>query len=301
MLGVTLALTLVVGLVALQPMAHGSTSTPTNRPPTTKPVSPATEPSPTTTGRFIVHCEPTVRSSSDPIIFAGRPERSHSHDFFGPHVVSEIATPASLTRKRGSCSTSADRSAYWFPTLRMNDRDIRPERAQAYYAVDDLTKPFPVALTYVTQAASVSDHVSWSCAGRAQDRPSADAQSCREGEYLYATVEFPGCWDGVHTGSIDHQSHMAYASTSKTCPPTHPVHVPQLTLYLQWSCNDLCGPTKGLALSSGPTRSLHADFVASWDAKSLKAIIAQCKNRDCGVLRGGATEALAASASAGKQ
>ena len=251
-------------------------------------VSPApAEAYPTTSGRFIVHCSPTARAALDPILFPGKSGLSHSHDFFGPLAVPRYATPATLAREPSSCSSPADHSTYWFPTLSEQGSAVRPERMQAYYTVNDLTQPFPDGLAYITSTASASNHLYWSCAGKGGEHPTPSATSCTEDQYLYATAQFPSCWDGVHTDISDHQSHMAYASPLRTCPATHPVHIPQLTLFLQWSCNVLCGPTRDLTLSSGPTSGLHVDFLSGWDERALRQIIARCQDRDCGVLGSG--------------
>ena len=239
--------------------------------------------SPVTVGRFITHCQPTVSGSFDPI---NGSRKSHRHEFFGPKSLTPQMELKQITRKNSSCSFSADHSAYWHPTLYIGKTRVEPSRIQAYYNVNNEVRAFPLNLSYKSLDA-VSDpvHIKWYCSGKGEDRTSNSAQSCRDGEYLMASVEFPSCWDGHSTDSIDHRSHLTYKGESYNCSRTHPVEVPKLTLFIQWSCNKVCGATSDLKLSSGATNTFHADFLAGWKPKELNFLINKCKNKDCGVIR----------------
>ena len=245
------------------------------------------EPYPSTAGRFIVHCNPTVRAKLDPIIFAGSRNLSHSHDFFGMSSA-QNSDDTITTGTRTSCSTRGDRTLYWVPSLYSGKIPVKPARVQAYYTVNDLTRPVPAGLKYVTGAERSSDRsgpvVEWLCAGSGSDRRSVSAQSCQENEFLMAELVFPGCWDGVHLDSVDHRSHLRYVDFDGRCAVSHPVHIPQLTLFLQWSCNVVCGPTRNLSLSSGPTETLHGDIIAGWDRTTLAGLLVRCRDTDCGVI-----------------
>jgi hypothetical protein len=61
---------------------------------------------------------------------------------------------------------------------------------------------------------------------------------------------------------------MAY-SASGTCPSTHPVAVPALTLIIRYPLT----ATKGAELASGGQYSGHADFVNGWDQDVLSALV----------------------------
>lgn len=251
-----------------------------------------TQPVPSSTGRFIVHCQPTVRGEIDPILVPGTRGVSHLHDFFGPENL-PTATLGDLRRGRTSCSTAADRSAYWVPVLTLDGIPVDPSRAQAYYQVNALTQPFPSKFTMIVGAGSLPAGltnspeaprpVTWICGGTGVDRSSRKAETCRKGEYLMASVEFPGCSNGA-ASSVDHRSHVAYADLGGRCPASHPRHIPQLTLFLQWSCNIACGPRTGWGLSGGDTGSFHADFASRWKNSELRSLISRCKSRDCGVV-----------------
>lgn len=249
------------------------------------------QPAPSSTGRFIVHCQPSARGAVDLIRVPGTVGVSHAHDFFGPWSLPSRTT-ADLGHRDHSCSASGDRSAYWVPVLLLNKVPVPASRAQAYYQVNDLTRPFPAGFAAVigssqhkpgASASSGSTPVTWICGGTGADRTSTRASTCRTGEFLMAAVQFPGCSNGSAT-SADLHSHVAYADPYGRCPASHPRHIPQLTLYLQWSCNVACGPRRGWSLSAGDTAYFHADFASGWVSSELRKLILRCNSTDCGVI-----------------
>lgn len=247
-------------------------------------------PRPTSTGRFIVHCQPTVRDRIDPIVTPGIYGRSHEHDFYGPTDVSKTPMRQTLAEMAPatSCSEERDGSAYWHPTLYHNGVAVRPQRVQAYYGVNDLTTPAPHGLAYIAGSPGTpktdGTHVRWVCGGDGDDQSYSIAMSCEDDEYLTAAISFPGCWNGKDVIRDDYTSHMAYADDEGRCPSTHPWHVPQLDLFIQWDCTHTCGQTEELTLSSGSTGGLHADAVFGWPTERQKQLIRACHARDCGIL-----------------
>jgi Domain of unknown function (DUF1996) len=76
---------------------------------------------------------------------------------------------------------------------------------------------------------------------------------------------------------------MAYAVRSgaeRVCPASHPVATPQLIAHIHY---DLAGG-RGLALSSGPLHTMHADYFNAWEKSKLAELVRRClrANRDCG-------------------
>lgn len=62
---------------------------------------------------------------------------------------------------------------------------------------------------------------------------------------IRSVLTFPTCWDGIHTDSPDHESHIAYPvsgsfdlSTDK-CPASHPVRIPQVMYEVMWNARGL--------------------------------------------------------------
>src|SRR5947208_4844988 len=91
-------------------------------------------------------------------------------------------------------------------------------------------------------------------------------------------IGFPQCWDGVNRDTVkpdgsaaenpytaeiypnNHFSHMAYPITGHTgvyvCPTDHPVPIPRVIMRLEYPIGT---SSSGLALSSGPTYTVHGD------------------------------------------
>lgn len=253
----------------------------------------AGQPVPRTRGRFIVHCAPAFRDAIDPIVTPGVHGLSHLHDFYGPAALPRAPRISDALASRGhhTCSTRADRSAYWAPVLYRGTTPVAPQRLQAYYTVTDLTQPTPRGLAAVAghMHASRADgvRVRWLCAGTGHDRAMGTAEACAPGEYLMAAVSFPGCWNARHltsAGSHSYHSHLAYADERGRCPRDHPVHIPQLDMFLQWDCTVVCQPGGQYSLSAGRTGGLHADAIFNWRQARLRHLIENCQARDCGLL-----------------
>ena len=83
-------------------------------------------------------------------------------------------------------------------------------------------------------------------------------------------VVYPDCWDGVHL-SAPGQSHVAYHTNKRLCPSTHPVAMPQLTMYITYETNG-----DGVSLASGAWFTMHADFFNAWHPETQKRLIDEC-------------------------
>jgi len=66
---------------------------------------------------FYVNCRFSHTANDDPIVHPGQPGKSHPHTFFGNTSTSASSTLASLRAAGTTCKPSADRAAYWVPTL----------------------------------------------------------------------------------------------------------------------------------------------------------------------------------------
>ncbi len=220
--------------------------------------------------KFFTSCRRSHAERSDPIVAPGV-RSAHRHEFFGNRSTTSDSTLKTMRKAGTTCSTDADTSGYWVPTLRAPDGSrARASSVNAYYrAVGALAgsriEPFPPDLRMV--ASRYYYHCG--ATGMGSPRP----VDCGAG-YLKASVVFPACWDGVRTDSPDHLSHMAY-QTGRGCPDSHPVALPRLVLVSRYpGVHD----GRGYRLSSGGPRTMHADFWNTWDQQRLSKIVGRCLN-----------------------
>jgi hypothetical protein len=229
---------------------------------------------------FSHNCRFTHASADDPIVFPGKPGRSHYHTFVGNRTTNAFSTYASLRAGGTTCARAADRSAYWAPALYQGKKLILPTLATVYYRSFSLAPvhPFPDGLRMIagdSRIRSVGGHVTyWDCGFLSPVPRSAHVLTCPRGDFLHLNIAFPQCWDGRHLDSPDHRSHMAYYLRKGKCPASHPVPVPALATLFSY-------PTrggKGMWLSSGGLYSGHADFVNAWGPKVFRDLVDGCLN-----------------------
>lgn len=224
---------------------------------------------------LVVPCGFSHRNRDDPIVYPGRPGRSHDHTFFGNRSTNAFSTPKSLrAARRTTCGQPADTAAYWAPTLFVGRRAILPAVLVATYrrTTTALVEPYPAGLKMVAgdshaRRPQSTAHVYWSCVS-APDRRWSTIPTCagiRRG--LQLNVRFPNCWNGRRTDSPDHRSHMAYSSGG-ACPASHPVAVPALTLMITYPV--VGGPQ---ALPSSGRFATHADFFNAWDQGTFAGLV----------------------------
>jgi uncharacterized protein DUF1996 len=84
------------------------------------------------------------------------------------------------------------------------------------------------------------------------------------------SVTFPDCAKRGVTDSADHKSHIAYSRFNR-CPPSYPLHVMQLNLFVVYDLHD----AQGAYLSSSHSEpgepkkayGMHADFFEAWEVR----------------------------------
>jgi hypothetical protein len=226
---------------------------------------------------FAVACGFSHRNQDDPIVFPQQAGRSHDHTYFGNRTTNAFSTPDSLRASgRTTCRIRADTAAYWAPSLFVNARAVEPLAVVAYYVrrTEGRVEPFPAGLKIIAgdaaaRTAQSLQVTSWSCGRRTASStiPNCDGSGFRRSS-LRLQVNFPNCWDGRQLDSANHKSHMAYSSGG-SCPSSHPVAVPSLSLVIYYG---IAGGA-GAELSSGGQFSAHADFVNAWDQRTLAALV----------------------------
>lgn len=221
-------------------------------------------------GVFYSHCEYRNSAQDDPIVYPRQPGASHMHDFAG-RPIDAYSEPSSLPDQPTTCDVLGDSAGYWFPALYVDGVKYNPDRIQARYSAGgkpvSTLQSFPAGLQVVA-----GTNAKYAKAGCRPGRSATAPLGCDKEGVL--TVQFPDCWDGVNLRSPDgkNPTHMAY-SARKSCPETHPVPVPSITMKSIFS--DL--PATGtVTLASGSLSTIHADFFNSWDQDQLDENVENC-------------------------
>ncbi len=247
------------------------------------PAASAQEGGPANEPAFVVRCDYSHRNKDDPIVYPGQPGAAHSHDFFGNRSTNFASTSESLQAATTTCVNTADKSAYWIPTVSWTDsrgtRTLTASRGVFYYRAGgkapEEVQPHPAGLKVVPNT-----HVTWRCAqGPLSTSPPT---RCSNGT-LVVLIRFPDCSDGT-IDSADHRSHMAYSvrnpDGTKGCPSTHPTPVPALTMDVRFSIPTTSGTVRLSSDHAGapPGSTMHADFFNGWNQEKLAALVSSCIN-----------------------
>ncbi len=224
-----------------------------------------------------VYCAISHFSHDDPIVFPGQPGAAHAHMFWGNTEADYASTAADLmTTGNSSCEGGiTNRSSYWIPAL-FNDRSevVLPESVFVYYksfggpAFDRTTiRPIPAGLQMLaTRAVPNSGDYHFRVGGSSS--------------IVELHVAFPECVQVDAAGrpvlsSTDNVSHLSYAGAGgpSGCPSSHPYRIPQLSYVVRFAVP--FASDWSLASDHGPGakgHSLHADYIAAWDAASMASI-----------------------------
>lgn len=218
------------------------------------------------TGDFRTVCEPANYLFDDPIVYPGQPGKAHLHSLFGNTGGNANSTYDSLGQGNSTCrGGTVNQSLYWVSSIvdMATSLPVKDRVALVYYKQGngdlhpELVQAFPRGLKMIAGDPNATTPTrfgpaGFSCNGFAvasdADEPFVGGNhviptSCPtqpDGSHeLWRAISFPDCWDGVNLDSPDHKSHMAYwpspnrnpdGSSRETCPPDHPVKLPQLTI-----------------------------------------------------------------------
>ncbi|KAJ7760617.1 hypothetical protein DFH07DRAFT_816141 [Mycena maculata] len=248
----------------------------------------------------------------DPIVSPGKVS-GHVHTIAGGSNF-RVSTNTSYLQQ-SECTSSPiteDKSIYWAPTLyfQWNNGSFTSVSGSPviYYLFSDtpgVTTPFPddfrmLSGTPTLRSYNASDYaqqaVTFLCldfSGTSTKFNTLPAQECPSG--IRAQINFPSCWDGVNTDSVDHKSHVAFLSTgpdSGTCSdPNFPKTLPRvfMEMYLDTASFDAyrdqaMNPSQPFVYSMGdPTGyGYHADFMMGWEAGVLQNVVDKCNCNEFG-------------------
>ncbi|CAI5485473.1 unnamed protein product [Closterium sp. Naga37s-1] len=268
--------------------------------------------------QFRIRCNFSHALRDDPIVFPGQPGKSHLHDFLGSTITKADTTDArALVGSKTTCGLKADSAAYWFPSMfmRTNQKDakgqyiykhLKPNWTLFYYRTSvknpETIMPFPRGFRMITgnpfagsKQADDMANVEWWCGARGKHGNDFPHQKCPAGDQLIGKINFPVCWDGKNTDSADHRSHVVHIPLNTTCPSSHPVPLPRISIKVYYPVDtdlDLTWPENGVkgnpavylsTIQSGGTGSpfeYHSDFINGWDQKVLGRLVRKCINRN---------------------
>lgn len=243
-------------------------------------------------GEWINKCAYSHTNHDDPIIYPGQVGASHEHDYLGADDTNANSTVRSMRRGGTTCTLKADTAGYWFPSFYVGGVHSLPtEKEEIYYKDDNLNSGTPITtfprgfklVAGNSHATSVSDNpklgseLYFGCSDNSTGKLTSPPK-CSTG-IISVHIGFPNCWTGVNAPGND-TGELVYPSGGK-CPSDHPVALPRVIIRLE-----IPATSTNIALSSGPTYTLHGDFWQTWHQRKLNQLVATCLNQDtdCGVL-----------------
>jgi hypothetical protein len=218
-------------------------------------------------GSFFTRCDLVRLRQVDPLVQPGMNPSMHMHAFYGAADVTSTTTNADLATMSTTCSTPADRSAYWAPTLVDSAGTYVPApNVNAYYIVggyQPATIPDNTMLVG-TQAKYTCGTGKWAdlSAGAAPFACTGlgPAVNGNQGVMPRIVVYFPSC---LHAdGSIGYAGGCV-------------ARIPQVQLDLRFPDRT---SLDGLQPSSGAWSAMHADYMFGWDAARFSGLLDRCLN-----------------------
>ncbi len=255
------------------------------------------------TGTYVSHCgrnEDGHRNADNVITVPGKPGGAmHEHDYVGNVSTNAYSTDQSLAAASTTCG-AGDRSSYYWTVLRAIGPNAGPASPQLGHNTGRIVRPDTVLIQFrgnptskvvamprflraltgnakaFSQRGVGAEHVQWGCSG-VPGSSSAYYPLCPPGQQVTRTFDFPGCWDGLHTDSPNHRTHLVFARSNGVCPPqTYPV--PQLHVVVSYSVN----PGRSFAIDTMPAERRspitdHSEFINVMPG-DLMARVVNCIN-----------------------
>jgi hypothetical protein len=215
------------------------------------------------TGSFVSRCGNNENGHHNPDNMIVAPGVSngaqHLHDYVGNVSTDGFSSNESLARAGTTCARRDDRSAYFWPVIRIrNGRDapdadapgggrdgnvgqiIGPSRVTLQFRGSPVSKvrampAFLRVLTGNAKAATTNGlnaRAQWSCSGFT-DRVTDRYPRCPAGRQVLRIADFPSCWDGRNIDSANHRTHILFPDRAGACP-AGTVAVPQLRITLAY-------------------------------------------------------------------
>jgi hypothetical protein len=216
------------------------------------------------TGRFIAKCGNNEEGHANPDNFIVAPGVSngaqHMHDYVGNVSTDGFSTNDSLKAAGTTCARSEDKSAYFWPVLRIQDGTDAPDVNQPGGGVDknigqilppskatlefrgnptSKVQAMPAFIRVLTGNAKAATNnglnarAQWTCSGFTNRISTTQYAKCPRGSQVIRIADFPSCWDGVNTDSANHRTHILFPDAKGACPAGTKA-VPQLRITIAY-------------------------------------------------------------------
>ena len=147
---------------------------------------------------------------------------------------------------------------------------------------------------------TTSDSLHWACGNSGNSYNEQNRIPDCGGDTINATISFPQCWDGRNLDSADHRSHMALDSPHASCPSSHPVRLPQISILMyfpgdQYTSNWHLSSDRTGGFNTGAGATLHADWWGGWNDEAMDLWTDGCMKaaRNCSFGQTGTSRQLA--------
>lgn len=254
----------------------------------------------TTTGipGWEVFCTFSHRAQVDPIISPGAPVSAHMHDFYGNTGTDQNSTPTSLRAGSTNCELSADKAAYWTPTLYSDGTALTPIRLHTYYRwgnVTDYAHIAPISpgarivagsMDATAANPSPTSQVGWTCGAQGEALTTAP-KDCRATSYgpngqaeMVEHFFFPNCLKDGGAGSD--RMNYTYSHNGACAAGTHAIV--RISEDFAWPARD--PHTLTISAMDGSIYREHADFMTGWNTATMDRLTTNCVNAgiQCGPL-----------------
>ncbi|KKY27426.1 putative short-chain dehydrogenase [Diplodia seriata] len=227
----------------------------------------------------IVH-DQFMRKNIDALVMPGQ-YKSHMHSFFGSDAITkDKPTSAQLQQGCASGENPNDLSVYWVPTLYhvsgSSRTEIVPQRFSTYYEnILYADAPIPQDFSAIAGSALASSQaeldsktvgLSWFCEGddAPADKEAAAFPTSTCSTHLQTILMFPDC---VEPSSLNATYSASSFRTTNYCPAGWN-RIPRLRFSIRYDLRKILpdgwSGAPPLELSSGPSYSMHGDFINGW-------------------------------------
>jgi uncharacterized protein DUF1996 len=237
-------------------------------------------------------CKPSGVARLDPIVNPDGSPSSHVHLFAGNTGTAKgDRTYADMIDNTTTCNFAGDTAAYWVAPMVQPDGTVISAKVTVYYdrmtsqKITAFPRDFRMIWGYMRGLfnSKPRSFYGWNCKNTESLQPTFASVDCRGNTGGQAYVTFrafsPYCWDGTHTDSADHMSHVTYPPgypTNQVCP-SGTVAVPRLRVnfnFLTAYCPD-CNITSDSVFGTAQGGSAHTDFWNTWQQSALEALVGQ--------------------------